>query len=213
MVRQFIAQAHGSPQRAHYGWRMMFTDAERRGLSGSPAGEYDPFRSYARHYDAVAGADALSQSLYVDIKTWMVDDILVKVDRASMACSLESRVPFLAPDLAEFIMGLPAGLKLHGLQRKYILKQAMRGRLPDEILYRKKRGFNAPISQWLRGGLGDEVEHMLREHPSSSVDVEGALVQHLWREHRSGANDHGFKLWTLLSFLLWEQQVLGKGIG
>jgi asparagine synthase (glutamine-hydrolysing) len=211
MIRQFVSQAHGSAERAHYGWRMMFSDEERQALASTGAwnqGGYHPFEAYRRHYRAVEGADALSQSLYVDIKTWMVDDILVKVDRASMACSLESRVPFLAPDLAAFTMGLPAGLKLHGLQRKYLLKQAMRGRLPDEILYRKKRGFNAPISHWLRGELGDAAAHLFEEQASTLVDLKSPLVQKLWNEHRSGANDHGFKLWTLLSFVLWEQQVL-----
>jgi asparagine synthase (glutamine-hydrolysing) len=215
-VRQFIDQAYGSPQHAHYGWRMMFSPTERQaltaGAAGSAADGYDPFDSFSRHYRAVQDADWLTQSQYVDVKTWMVDDILVKVDRASMACSLESRVPFLAPDLVAFLMGLPPGLKLHGTQRKYLLKKAMRGRLPDEILYRKKRGFNAPISHWLRGPLGDEVESLFAGAGSGLIDLRHPEVRRLWTEHRAGVNDHGFKLWTLLSFLLWERQVLrGEG--
>jgi asparagine synthase (glutamine-hydrolysing) len=209
MIRQFIGQGHGSPERAHYGWRMMFSENERAALVQTQAANgYDPFQAYRRHYDAVAGADPLTQSLYVDIKTWMLDDILVKVDRASMACSLESRVPFLAPDLVEYAMSLPPKLKLHGLERKYILKQAMRGKLPDEILYRKKRGFNAPISHWMRGPLGSEIDELFRARPSTLIDLQHPVVQQLWSKHRSGQNDHGFKLWTLLSFILWEQKVL-----
>ncbi len=208
MVRQFIDQGHGSPERAHYGWRQMFGADERSAMTGGSAGS-DPFEAYRRRYDRVRGADALAQSLYVDINTWMVDDILVKVDRASMACSLELRVPFLAPDLVEYAMSLPSNLKLHGMQRKYVLKQAMRGKLPDAVIDRKKRGFNAPISHWMRGPLGEEIEALFRARPSGQIDLGHAAVQKLWREHRAGENDHGFKLWTLLSFVLWEREVLG----
>ncbi len=207
MIRQFIAQGHGSPERAHFGWRQMFAPAERRALSDDSSG-YDPFDSYRRHYQPVRAAGPLAQSLYVDINTWMVDDILVKVDRASMACSLESRVPFLDPDLVEYAMSLPSNLKLRGLQRKYVLKQAMRGKLPNQIIDRKKRGFNAPISHWMRGPLGGEIDALFRAHPSTLLDLQHPAIQRLWSEHRSGQNDHGFKLWTLLSFVLWEKEVL-----
>jgi asparagine synthase (glutamine-hydrolysing) len=208
-VKQFVENAHRSAERAHYGWRSMLAPDERRALTGSPPGDGDgPFAAYARHYDAVAGAGALNRSLYVDLKTWLADDILTKVDRASMACGLEVRVPFLAPEVVACAMRLPPALKLRGLRRKYVLKRVMRGRLPRRIVGRRKRGFNAPVSVWLRGGLGDDVDALLRERRSALVDLRSPVVERLWREHRTGAVDHGTKLWTILSLVLWERHVL-----
>jgi asparagine synthase (glutamine-hydrolysing) len=211
MLKQFVSQAHGSPQRAHFGWRMMFNENERSALTASGiGGDYSPFDSYAAHYGPAMDADWLTRSQYVDIKTWLVDDILVKVDRASMACSLESRVPFLAPDLVEFALSMPPGVRLKGLTRKYALKKVMRPKLTRQITDRKKRGFNAPISIWMRGVMGDEIEEMLRNNSSDLVNLDHPVFRTMWNEHRSGQCDHGFKLWTLLSLLLWEQRVLSN---
>ena len=207
MLKQFVSQAHTTPQRAHFGWRMMFNEQERSALTASPSSDYAPFDTYAAQYEPVMGADWLTRSQFVDIKTWLVDDILVKVDRASMACSLESRVPFLAPDLVEFALSMPPGTRLKGLTRKYALKKAMRPKLTRQITDRKKRGFNAPISLWMRGPMGDEIEEMLHERSSDLVSLDHPVFRAMWKEHRSGQCDHGFKLWTLLSLLLWEQRV------
>lgn len=206
-IKQFVEHAAGSPEQAHYGWRSMLNEAERRSVTGAEPG-HSPFAAYATHYDAVPGADPLNRSLYVDLKTWLVDDILTKVDRASMACSLEVRVPFLAPDFVLNAMRLPARLKLRKLERKYILKRLMKGRLPGTILKRKKRGFNAPVSAWMRGALRDHLEGLLAGRSSSIVDLGSPVVAGLWREHLAGEADHGHKLWTLFSLVLWERNVL-----
>jgi len=206
-IKQFIAQAHGSAERAHYGWRMMFNDDMRSALAGS-AGGYSPFETYARHYDDVPQADPLTRSLYVDIKTWLVDDILTKVDRASMAVSLEARVPFLAPRFVEYAMGIPPQLKLRGPKRKVILKQVMRKRLPSQIIDRQKRGFNSPVSIWMRDSWRGTIDDLFRQRASTLVDLGSPILQTLWQEHTSGQVDHGYKLWTLLSLILWEHQIL-----
>jgi asparagine synthase (glutamine-hydrolysing) len=211
-VRQFVAQAAASAERAHYGWRQMFGDADRPALSGYQGG-YDPFSSFSRYYDDVQGAHWLQRSLYVDIKTWLADDILAKVDRASMANGLESRVPFLAPELVEFAARLPPDMKLHGLTRKHVLRRVMRRRIPERIRSRTKRGFNAPVSVWLRDHQAAEVEALFRRAGSTLVDLKAPVVRRLWEEHRLGLQDHGFKLWNLLSLLLWEKQVLVGGAG
>lgn len=208
-IKQFISQAYQSPQQAHYGWRLMFHDEAIIQIMGTQTG-YRSFDQYASHYQNVKSASALNQSLYVDIKTWLVDDILSKVDRATMACSLEARVPFLSRDVVEFSMRLPDKLKLNGLQRKYILKQVMQSRLPKEITHRKKRGFNTPIGNWMRDSLSSEVDTLLSQSSSLIIDTNAPIIQALWKEHKTGRVDHTFKLWTIVSLLLWEKSVLNS---
>ncbi|MBM4268328.1 MAG: asparagine synthase (glutamine-hydrolyzing) [Deltaproteobacteria bacterium] len=208
-IRQFVLHAHAGPERAHFGWRTMFDDDDVCALAGQrTAGASDPFDAYVRHYDAVRSAPPLDQSLYVDVKTWLVDDILTKVDRATMACGLEARVPFLDVAVVEAAMRLPGRLKLRRLERKVALRRIMSGRLPDSILSRKKRGFNAPVTRWLRGRLREDVSDLFASRASTLVDLGAPALQSLWREHLDGRADHGFKLWTILCLGLWEERVL-----
>lgn len=207
-IKQFVAYAHQTPEAAHFSWRRMFSDAERAALAGANGAPSGTFERYAAHYDDVPRANPLNRSLYVDIKTWLVDDILSKVDRASMACSLEARVPFLAFPLVEYAMRMPPGLKMRGLERKVALKRLMKGRLPEGLIHRKKRGFNAPTTLWMRGDWREPVDDLLRQRASRIIDLGCPALLDLWRQHVSGQGDHGYKLWTLLSLLLWERQVL-----
>jgi asparagine synthase (glutamine-hydrolysing) len=207
-MKQFVANAYQSPEQAHFGWRLMFTDAERVKLTGwVPLSMSTPFLAYAQHHDPVRKASWLNQSLYVDVKTWLVDDILTKVDRASMAVSLEARVPFLSPRVVEFAMQLPTHLKLKGLTRKYLLRRLMHTRLPPMTIRRRKSGFNAPINIWMKTRLCADIEMLFHTKSSSIIDLENPMLKQLWEEHTTGRADHGFKLWTLLSLLLWEQSV------
>ena len=206
-VKQFVAHAHEDWRRAHYGWRLLFPDHLRDALLGGATPGHDPFMEYRSYFDEVINADELNQALYVDIKTWLANDILVKVDRASMSVGLEARVPFLDPQLVEYSMRLPARLKMSGLTRKVVLRRAMRGRLPKAVLRRQKRGFNAPVSDWMRGTLRPIVEDLFSA-ASTVVDVRRPELQRLWRDHLSGRADYGFPLWALVSLLLWERGVL-----
>jgi asparagine synthase (glutamine-hydrolysing) len=206
-LKQFTAYAHSSPERAHFSWRLMFHADELAALTGAAAPD-TTFDRYARHFDAVPSQDALHRALYVDIQTWLVDDILAKVDRASMAVGLEARVPFLDPDFVAFAMRLPSRMKMRGWTRKYILKQMLRGRLPDRIIDRKKRGFNAPVTHWMRTAWREGFSAMLASGQSRLVDTRSPHISALWAQHLAGKQDHGFRLWTLFSLLLWEQHVL-----
>jgi asparagine synthase (glutamine-hydrolysing) len=149
------------PCRGHYAWRELHDEDERIALIGARHAdeirESDPARVFRRHYDEAEGLDWLSRQLYVDAKTWLVDDILVKVDRATMAFSLESRTPYLARDLVEFAAPLPAAWKLRGGTGKYALRRALSRVVPRETLRKKKAGFNAPTNLWL-GNHGGENE-------------------------------------------------------
>jgi asparagine synthase (glutamine-hydrolysing) len=205
-LRQFLRGHSASPERAHYAWRRIFTDEERRELLRP---EYhaalhgvDPFARFASFHQEVAACDALDQALYVDIKTWLPDDILVKVDRMTMAHSLEARAPFLDHRLMEMAASLPPQWKLNPRGRKHVLKRSQKGRVPDAILRRRKEGFNAPVSPWLAGPLRELAHH------ATSPEVLGEFlrpepISRLWDEHVARRADHGLKLFGLTCLGLW----------
>jgi asparagine synthase (glutamine-hydrolysing) len=153
-------------QAAHYAWRELHSEAERVAILGGEHLEEirasDPLRVFRGHYDEVSDLDQLSQHLYVDAKTWLVDDVLVKVDRASMASSLEVRCPFLDHDLVEYVAGIPSDLKIHHGAQKYILKRMLAKHLPGSTLARRKTGFNAPINAWLDHDGDNEFRYFNR---------------------------------------------------
>jgi asparagine synthase (glutamine-hydrolysing) len=141
---------------------------------------------------------------YLDLKLYLQESILVKVDRASMACSLEVRAPLLDYELVEFMMGLPATLKLKGFTSKYILKKAMKNFLPNEVIQRKKKGFGVPIAKWVKGPLKELFGDLLSP---DRIRQEGFLnseyVTTLLQEHLMNKKDNRKKLWTLLVWELW----------
>lgn len=139
-------------------------------------------------------------------KLYLHDDILVKVDRASMAHSLEVRAPFLDKELTAFVARLPSRMKMKGFKRKFLLKKAMSGSLPTKVLRRSKKGFGIPIASWFRGPLRQLAQDTLSR---SQLDRGGLFcadyVQRLLGEHDSGRFDHRKQLWSLLMFELWRQ--------
>ncbi len=155
-LRQFLKSGGLSREEAHCWWRTLFSEDEKRRILSPEAlaeiGDYRPVDTSLAHFRDVEGGEAgfLDRSLYVDIKTWLADDILVKVDRASMASSVEIRSPFLDHRLVEFCFTLPEAAKMDGGEQKVLLKQVMRDLLPAEIMARKKRGFNAPTRPYWR---------------------------------------------------------------
>jgi asparagine synthase (glutamine-hydrolysing) len=177
--------------------RLLSADTQR-GLGGYRTAEL--FRTL---YDAAEGADALSRIQYIDFKTYLPDDILTKVDRASMANSLEVRCPFLDHHLIEYAARLPSTLKLRGRQSKLVLRRAVASLVPEAILTRPKMGFAMPVGQWLRTDLRGLVEdHVLRDRAGHGL-FESETVRALWREHDAGWRDRTTALWGLLVFNLW----------
>jgi asparagine synthase (glutamine-hydrolysing) len=160
--KQFFHGTLHSPEEAHYLWRIMFHPEERVAILGEDKRELiydtDPFNVFKKYYEKVAGLHWLDKNLYVDAMTWLTDDILVKIDRASMRNSIEVRNPYLDVDLASFSASIPAGLKMRGLKTKYILKASLKNVLPDFILNKKKSGFNAPVGAWLGSDGRDEFK-------------------------------------------------------
>lgn len=149
-------------------------------------------------------SDRLILLQYLDLRLYLQEAILVKVDRASMACSLEVRAPFLDYELVEFVMGLPSSLKLKGFTSKYILKRAMKKCLPKEVVNRPKKGFGVPIAKWIKGPLKEMFSDMLL---SDRIKREGFLdpeyVENLLQNHLREKRDNRKQLWTLLVWELW----------
>lgn len=167
---------------------------------------YDPADITRAHYRNANAEDHLSRILYADFKTYLPGDILVKVDRMSMANSLETRAPLLDYRVAEYSASVPSRFKLRGAEKKYLLKKAFEGRLSDDILYRKKMGFSVPLSQWLRSELKPLVEQLLVKN-SGSINrfFQPSVISELWKEHLRGNDQYTQELWTILAFALWLQ--------
>jgi asparagine synthase (glutamine-hydrolysing) len=211
-LRRFAAGLACDFAHAHSSWRDIFAEGELKALMqpawraslASPEGE-DLFADYfARHFAEVEGCDPIDQATYVDIKTWLADDILVKADRMSMASSIEARCPFLDHRVVEFAAQLPAAYKLRGFSKKHILRESQRGRLPSWVLDRPKQGFNAPISQWLLGPLRALCRDTLFSGPAQSWFARPA-VERLWKQHEDRERDNGLKLFGLLTAGLFLQ--------
>jgi asparagine synthase (glutamine-hydrolysing) len=151
--------------------------------------------------------------MYLDIKTWLADDILHKVDKMSMATSLEARVPLLDHKLVEFVATLPAALKLPSFETKRLLKQAVRSLVPAAILDRRKHAFQVPVAEWFRGGLRELMKAtLLSERCLDHGFFDSAEVRRLVAEHLDGRRDHNQALWNLVCFQLWHEQFI-KGQG
>jgi asparagine synthase (glutamine-hydrolysing) len=149
----------------------------------------------------------------LDFKTYLPGDILTKVDRASMANSLEVRTPFLDYELVEWVAGLPTELKLRGGVGKYVLKESLRPLLPEEILFRKKMGFAVPLDLWFRDSLSQRIGDALRaQHVADSGIFNMSYLSQMVGEHSSGRRDHSASLWALLMFEGFMRHQLDGGI-
>jgi asparagine synthase (glutamine-hydrolysing) len=170
--------------------------------------DYDPSDVFHEHYQRANTNDPVARAQYVDIKTYLTDDILVKVDRASMAVSLEVRCPLLDHKIMELAARMPTSLKLRNGAGKYIFKRAVSRILPPEILTRRKQGFVLPVAEWLRGDLRPLAESLLFDVSGQDGLLNSAHTKQLWQTHQSGLRDQSRTLWTILMFRLWQRQFL-----
>lgn len=174
----------------------LFSPMAKREIQG-----YRPIDVLNRHMRRAQTDDSLAQIQYADLKTYLPGDILTKVDRASMARSLEVRVPLLDHDLVQWLASLPSSMKLKGREGKYIFKKAMEPHLPRDILYRPKMGFAVPLKGWFRGPLHDRVRRIVSEGALAETELFNvSYLTSLVDEHRSGIADHSSALWSLMMF-------------
>ena len=173
----------------------LFSQSLKRDLHGYQAIEV--FRRYQNQLPE----DPLSMIQYLDLKTYLAGDILMKVDRASMAHALEVRVPLLDHKLVEWMASLPANLKLHDREGKFIFKKALEGYLPNEILYRPKMGFSIPLGSWFKGPLKQRVrDALLGDALAQTGWFNEAFLEHMVGKHQSGQRDYSAQIWALLMF-------------
>lgn len=157
-------------------------------------------------------SDFLARMTYLELKLRLPELLLMRVDKMTMAASIEARVPFLDHKLVEYAMGVPRALKVEGKSGKHVLKRALEELLPRDVLYRRKRGFGAPVEGWFRGPSAAALESRVMSSAMRRRDfLDYAYVARLFEEHRRGARDHGFHLWALLNLSLWyERWIEGK---
>ncbi len=164
---------------------------------------------FLTRFDRLANLDWHAQMMHADFETYLPEDILVKVDRMSMAHSIESRVPLLDNEVVEFAARIPASLKIRDGRRKHILKEAAKGVLPREILERRKQGFGVPLSVWFRGDLRSLFSDVLLSATARQRGYfDDAFIERLVREHVAGRRDHTLRLWGLVVFELWHRAYL-----
>ncbi|HFB66339.1 MAG TPA: asparagine synthase (glutamine-hydrolyzing), partial [Aeromonadales bacterium] len=187
----------------------LFSQDMKQQLGGYQA--VDVFEQYAQKAPGMARTDPLALIEYLDMKTYLVDDILTKVDRASMAHSLEVRVPMLDHKYIEWISGLPSKLKLNGQMGKYILKKSLEPYLPIDVLYRRKMGFSVPLANWFRGPLKEKVQQrLLGEQFLDNGLFNADYLKQLVSQHQSGLRDNSASIWTLMMLESFQRQILNQ---
>jgi asparagine synthase (glutamine-hydrolysing) len=212
-VKRFLEGAAAPGALQHYRWLSHLPAEEKAELYSKSLRESLAGYSSAAPVISTLGEernDLLNRQLHADFKLFLADDILVKVDRMSMAASLEARAPFLDKDVVELAFRMPGSLKLRGYRRKHILKQAMADKLPSRILNRRKEGFSIPMKNWLRSELRPLMESLLsRERIEARGLFEWPAVERRMREHLAGGRNHAHQLFPLMVFERWAQEFLG----
>jgi asparagine synthase (glutamine-hydrolysing) len=212
-IKRFVEGANNPDDLYHIRWQYFITDSERKSLVSDEHQKSDlqvgPSGLINFYYTQNSAPDRLSREQYVDLKMYLPDDILVKVDRMSMANSLEARVPFLDYTFVEFAATIPSDLKLRGLVSKYILKKSMGKLLPHEILYRKKQGFSIPMKNWLKDELQGLMSELLspgriREDGFFNEDYTKKIIQ----QHIEGKRNNAHQIWSLMLFNLWYEKYI-----
>jgi asparagine synthase (glutamine-hydrolysing) len=202
-AKRFVRGAHLPPVERHHAWKEIFSrDAQRRLLREGPSS--DPLDLYRARYAETDGAEELARLQDLDLGIYLVDDLLVKTDRASMAHSLETRVPFLDPVVGELALALETKQKVRGLSKKRLLRRAVTPLLPREIIHGRKQGFSIPVAAWLRGDLEPFARDVLS---AETIERQGCLrpdgVTSVLDDHLAGREDLSRQIWGLLAFTLW----------
>jgi asparagine synthase (glutamine-hydrolysing) len=201
-LRRFADKAARPELERIAGWSTFFDVPEIRELTlGRASG--DLLASYREALGRASGRSLLSRLLYLNARTYLLDDLLPKMDRMAMAHGLETRSPFLDRTLAEYVATLPDELKRSGRHGKIVLKKAVEDLLPSAILTRKKHGFGVPLGAWFRTELRPMVEDTLLDRPRLGGRLDVSMIRHMFDEHVAGRADRGHQLWTLLTLELW----------
>lgn len=193
LLKKFIAGADQPWQQRHAAW----FGTGLRNLSGHPA-------------DALSTDEVLTAAMLLDYRSYLRDNLLVKVDRATMLSSVEARAPFLDRDVSAFALSLPADLRVRRFTTKWILKKAAEAWLPDDVIYRKKRGLSVPVASWINRGLRGEVDRLLAPARLEASGLDAQLIGTLLAEHRGGHANHARSLWAVVMLQYWMENWLER---
>ncbi|MDX1700712.1 MAG: asparagine synthase C-terminal domain-containing protein, partial [Melioribacteraceae bacterium] len=210
--KRFVEGLKYDEELSHARWRLFLNDSFRDQLFSPDSLEKSELSS-SNHiinlFKKAGNRGSLNRSLYVDVKSYLVDNILTKVDRMSMAVSLEARVPYLDPDLVELAFQVPENLKTNSNSLKIILKKVAARHVPHECIYRPKEGFSIPIKHWLNNEFKPLLEDLLSEKEIKTDGIfDYNFIKKLKQEHSSGIENHSHILWALIVFHDWKKRWL-----
>jgi asparagine synthase (glutamine-hydrolysing) len=213
ILRRFVEGSALPDEAGHMRWQY-FSSAEQDQALFRPEFlarvQRDPFEPIRRHRDRVASADRLSQESYVDLRLTMADSVLMKVDKMSMAHSLEVRVPFLDHALVEFVASIPSARKFPRFRTKALYRKAMEGILPTFVLNRGKQGYSLPIKNWLRLDLRGYMESLLKTSPLIREHFNEPCLAVLIEQHLRRTHNHNHVLWALMNLALWHRRFVER---
>ena len=206
-AKRFVTGADLDFERGHYWWKVIFNEEEKKLLLSHDfmkSGFSDSYEVLGRHFAKVRNGHPLNQLLYVDAKTFLLDDNLVKVDRMTMINSLEARVPLLDHELVEKVAMMPPRVKTRLLETKILLRKAVRNLLPSKIRKGKKKGFTPPLPHWIRGELKPLVTEYFSDHKLRDTGIlNPTYCKKILDEHLSGMRDNNRQIWTILALVRW----------
>ncbi|MCK4423435.1 MAG: asparagine synthetase B, partial [Candidatus Omnitrophica bacterium] len=214
-LTRFLEGLAVSPEQRYLKWISVFDQDKRNALYSkeflNTVEAYDPSQYL---FNLISGSnidDSVDRIFYTDIMSYLPEDLLVKVDIATMANSLEARSPFLDHKLMEFSAKLPSGFKVSNFNTKQILKESLKGILPNRILNRNKKGFGVPLGSWFRGELKDYLSDILLDNKALKRGYfDPKYVKQIIAEHNTAKCDHGHRLWSLLNMELWHDMFMDK---
>ncbi|MBN4065386.1 asparagine synthase (glutamine-hydrolyzing) [Desulfocapsa sp. AH-315-G09] len=209
MLKRFVEGANLPPEGHHLRWQYFASENQNSQLFNDQFKSqalFDPFRTVRGYSERCNASDRINKEIYLDMRYMMTDSVLMKVDKMSMASSLEVRVPLLDHVLVEFLASLPGNWKLKGLTTKYIFRSALNGLLPDNIVNRGKQGYSLPVKHLLRGEMKEYMVTLLNESPIIRENMHLAFVNGLIKEHSDMVHNHNHVLWALINIAIWHNR-------
>jgi asparagine synthase (glutamine-hydrolysing) len=209
MLKRFVEGSNQPSEGEHLRWQYFLNGSQSKHLFREYFKEkidLDPFRLIRERLTQCSASDRINKEIYLDMRFMMTDSVLMKVDKMSMASSLEIRVPLLDHVLVEFMASLPGSWKLNGLKTKYVFRSALKGILPDNIVNRGKQGYSLPVKHLLRNELKSYMVGLLNESPLVKENFKIAYVNRLISEHCNGTHNHNHILWALINTAVWHNR-------
>lgn len=209
MLKRFVEGSNLPSEAEHLRWQYFLTGELERNLFSTTFKQHislDPFRRVREHAARCDATDKVNLEIYLDTRFMMADGVLMKVDKMSMANSLEIRVPFLDHEVVEYNASLPGSWKLKGMTTKHILRAALKGILPDNIIHRGKQGYSLPVKHLLRGQLREYMISLLNESPVVRENMNMEYVRRLISEHVEMKHNHNHVLWGLINIAIWHRR-------